>query len=108
MPTLSQTDLGYAQKAKLKLGKGKQTPSNAVDTSFKARCKPTQPTLGRTLTLAQGSYHAAFSNDCYREEQPCSDNKEKTHVRGFSVTPQALQCGGEERYLHENSLTYVL
>jgi pre-rRNA-processing protein IPI1 len=27
------------QKAKLKLGKGKTLPSNAVDTSFKARCK---------------------------------------------------------------------
>lgn len=27
------------QKAKLKLGKGKQLASNAVDTSFKARCK---------------------------------------------------------------------
>jgi hypothetical protein len=25
-------------KAKLKLGKGKQQPSNVVDTSFKARC----------------------------------------------------------------------
>ena len=26
------------QKAKLKLGKGKKVPSNATDTSFKARC----------------------------------------------------------------------
>jgi pre-rRNA-processing protein IPI1 len=25
-------------KAKLKLGKGKQLPSNAIDTSFKAKC----------------------------------------------------------------------
>lgn len=28
-----------AQKAKLKLGKGKQQPTNAIDTSFKARCE---------------------------------------------------------------------
>ena len=27
------------QKAKLKLGKGKKAPSNATDTSFKARCE---------------------------------------------------------------------
>jgi hypothetical protein len=27
-----------SQKAKLKLGKGKQLASNATDTSFKARC----------------------------------------------------------------------
>ena len=29
----------FDQKAKLKLGKGKQTPNNVVDTSFKARCE---------------------------------------------------------------------
>ena len=32
-----------AQKAKLKLGKGKQLASNATDTSFKARCKSPSP-----------------------------------------------------------------
>jgi len=46
------------QKAKLKLGKGKKQPTNAVDTTFKARClfvflvcrryHPYDPADGRT------------------------------------------------------------
>lgn len=40
LPVLAQNIFDKpCQKAKLKLGKGKQASSNAVDTSFKARCK---------------------------------------------------------------------
>jgi len=35
----SLTSHGHGQRAKLKLGKGKAAATNAVDTSFKARCK---------------------------------------------------------------------
>ncbi|KAJ7209662.1 hypothetical protein GGX14DRAFT_452486 [Mycena pura] len=39
-------------KAKLKLGKGKQLPSNAIDTSFKARCAIALPSQSITLDRA--------------------------------------------------------
>jgi len=43
------------QKAKFKLGKGKKQPTNAVDTSFKARCASfdlsSDPTCTAPLTL---------------------------------------------------------
>jgi hypothetical protein len=42
-------------KAKLKLGKGKQLPNNAIDTSFKARCPSSpaylSPTAERRVSL---------------------------------------------------------
>lgn len=56
-----QTDtsrLDLEQKAKLKLGKGKQIANNATDTSYKARCKPLRPSCDgrRIVTLIKSSF----------------------------------------------------
>ncbi|KAI0094749.1 hypothetical protein BDY19DRAFT_1038840 [Irpex rosettiformis] len=67
-------------KAKLKLGKGKQTPTNAVDTSFKARsiALPSQniaaakdglgPTTKRKLTLDDLIIHLKHYNSGIRKD----------------------------------------
>jgi pre-rRNA-processing protein IPI1 len=44
------------QKAKLKLGKGKKAPSNATDTSFKARCEGIA--IDPSSDIADGDSHS--------------------------------------------------
>ena len=64
------------QKPKLKLGKGKKPATNAVDTSFKARCELHLVSFAKVQSDVI-SHCASTTEHCRREERCCPNNKEK-------------------------------
>jgi hypothetical protein len=70
-------------KAKLKLGKGKQLPSNAIDTSFKARCALSGALRMLTLmsALLSRSYRSTLADHLCREGRGGSKHKTEAHIR---------------------------
>lgn len=69
----------HVQKKKLKLGKGKQAATNAIDTSFKARCKSITSQLKMQLRTGLLSYCFTSAEYRHNEGYISADNEAKTY-----------------------------
>ena len=75
----------------MKLGKGKKQPTNAVDTTFKARCSHAGNLMCTNPLMLTSSYRASVPEHNKRQERPSAHNETEADLRGLDIPLEAPQ-----------------